>query len=80
MCRSVAHVAMCWGPQLGPAAVRCSSAFAHVAMCGLCVQAIQRDFGMDAGDIRRVLGLWQVQRRRHRMALWPPARTHPHTS
>lgn len=24
------------------------------------LQAIQRDFGMGLGDIRRVLGLWQV--------------------
>lgn len=23
-------------------------------------QAVQRDFGVDAGEIRRVLGLWQV--------------------
>ena len=25
-------------------------------------QAVQRDFGVDAGEIRRVLGLWQVRR------------------
>lgn len=25
-----------------------------------CLQAIKRDFGVDAAQIRRVLGLWQV--------------------
>ena len=33
-------------------------------MCALppapALQAIQRDFGVTAGEIRRVLGLWQV--------------------
>ena len=26
----------------------------------LLMQAVQRDFGVNAGEIRRVLGLWQV--------------------